>query len=127
MVHLDDNPLVRSVVLAGLARPLLDPPLTLILRLLRLQAPPDPALVHLLTQIHSKSKWSVKSCPDLSDIDLLVLDGGVRDPHDLPVGHVHLHRGLGVPQGGALSPLLIVIVLNKEPFQWSSGISRIVI
>ena len=49
---------------------------------------------------------------------LLVLDGGVRDPHDLPVGHVHLHGGLGVPQVGALPPLLQVVLIlgNKSQF-----------
>ena len=48
---------------------------------------------------------------------LLVLDGGVRDPHDLPIGHVHLHGGLGVPQVGALPSLQVVIVLrNKSQF-----------
>ena len=51
--------------------------------------------------------------PHLGNIDLLVLDGAVRDPHHLPVGHVHLHRGLGVPQVGALPPLLIVTTLDK--------------
>ena len=54
----------------------------------------------------------------LGNVDLLlVLDGGVRDPHDLPIGHVHLHGGLGVPQVGALPSLQVVIVLrNKSQF-----------
>ena len=53
----------------------------------------------------------------LGNVDLLlVLDGGVRDPHDLPVGHVHLHRGLGVPQVGALAlpPFQVVIILGNR-------------
>ena len=51
----------------------------------------------------------------LGNVDLLlVLDGGVRDPHDLPVGHVHLHRGLGVPQVGALPSLQVVIILRNK-------------
>ena len=51
----------------------------------------------------------------LGNVDLGLPYGGVGDPHHLTTGHVHLHRGLGVPQIGtlALPPLQVVIILGN--------------
>ena len=73
------------------------------------------------------SLTTLKSIYYLGYVDLLlVLDGGVRDPHHLPISHVHLHGGLGVPQGGALPPLQAVIILrNKIQFCRETEINNI--